>query len=51
MTDRAGFLIKNDGNTVRVAGEDEPTECKWTRSFRCAGRRSHQTVARADLQD
>src|SRR5438445_11614342 len=33
MTDRAGVLIKNEGNTVRVAVEDEPTECKWTRYF------------------
>src|SRR6266581_911780 len=51
MTDRAGFLIKNDGNTVRVAGEDEPTECKWIRPFRRARRRSHQTVARAHFQN
>src|SRR5437899_145040 len=51
MAGRAGFLIKNDGISVRVAGEDEPTECKWIRSFRRARRRSHQTVARAHLQD
>src|SRR2546428_14031645 len=51
MAGRDGFLIKNDGISVRVAGEDEPTECKWIRSFRRATRRSQQTDARAHLQD